>query len=521
MEPQNAEADAVEGRPALPATCTSRGAPGARYVCQECLERDGPSSTRLCSSCVFGHAIEDHLSSRVKSECLNCPCPRCDERRLSYRLGRDESSMAHVIGAMDDVAITCPCGAIFDVRGRVTGLVVPVKYDDAPERCSCGQEWLALLPLDPKRCRLVCRCGRERVPLFTNEPKKVDAKTWTPTYPIQSSYAIEGDESHGADRDEDSCVRCAVGILRRYSNRVLREYGETSPYFDCTGCDAIWDFPSWRLIDWDEESRALVCCAKMPCLGPWQGRVHQLLGRPWHFLRCAGCGAMHPGHERLLERRCRELKACVRCGSALVADATSRGTCLACCVTYYESSSVSHLASASRGCAHCWKTVPWYPALGFTRKDASLEKPPSWAFRICQSCLEPHAGDLDDMRTFGVTTRPEKCYRCEGPAIWTIESTRVGLKCIGKSAEACGVYARAAMIGRSAREDEEAEEARLRAEVAAMDTTPTCVVCLEAPRETTLLECGHVAACVACANRLALCPICRGPIVRVVRIYHA
>jgi hypothetical protein len=47
-----------------------------------------------------------------------------------------------------------------------------------------------------------------------------------------------------------------------------------------------------------------------------------------------------------------------------------------------------------------------------------------------------------------------------------------------------------------------------------------CVVCMDAPRNTVFLECGHVACCRNCSKRLVECPICRQKIVRVVDIFN-
>jgi hypothetical protein len=45
-------------------------------------------------------------------------------------------------------------------------------------------------------------------------------------------------------------------------------------------------------------------------------------------------------------------------------------------------------------------------------------------------------------------------------------------------------------------------------------------VCLDAPRNTVFLECGHVACCRNCSKRLSDCPVCRQRIVRVVDIFN-
>uniref|UniRef100_A0A8D2MFL4 endothelin-converting enzyme 1 n=1 Tax=Zonotrichia albicollis TaxID=44394 RepID=A0A8D2MFL4_ZONAL len=51
----------------------------------------------------------------------------------------------------------------------------------------------------------------------------------------------------------------------------------------------------------------------------------------------------------------------------------------------------------------------------------------------------------------------------------------------------------------------------------------SCVVCLSRPRECVLLGCGHICCCFRCFQALPtrLCPICRGPIDRVVPLYQA
>ncbi|XP_022819677.1 E3 ubiquitin-protein ligase rififylin [Spodoptera litura] len=48
-----------------------------------------------------------------------------------------------------------------------------------------------------------------------------------------------------------------------------------------------------------------------------------------------------------------------------------------------------------------------------------------------------------------------------------------------------------------------------------------CKICMAAPLECVLLECGHIAACTACAKQLAECPICRQYVVRAVRFFRS
>eukprot|EP00824_Muranothrix_gubernata_P023405 TRINITY_DN623_c0_g1_i5.p1 TRINITY_DN623_c0_g1~~TRINITY_DN623_c0_g1_i5.p1 ORF type:complete len:411 (+),score=74.20 TRINITY_DN623_c0_g1_i5:1025-2257(+) len=51
--------------------------------------------------------------------------------------------------------------------------------------------------------------------------------------------------------------------------------------------------------------------------------------------------------------------------------------------------------------------------------------------------------------------------------------------------------------------------------------TERCVICLERPRDTALLDCGHLSFCAPCAESLPECPICRSCIKRRVRIFKS
>ncbi|CAD7015164.1 RING finger protein B [Ceratitis capitata] len=58
----------------------------------------------------------------------------------------------------------------------------------------------------------------------------------------------------------------------------------------------------------------------------------------------------------------------------------------------------------------------------------------------------------------------------------------------------------------------------------AVDKLPTdelCKICMDAPIECIILECGHMATCTNCGKVLSECPICRQYIVRVVRFFRA
>lgn len=58
----------------------------------------------------------------------------------------------------------------------------------------------------------------------------------------------------------------------------------------------------------------------------------------------------------------------------------------------------------------------------------------------------------------------------------------------------------------------------------AVDKLPSddlCKICMDAPIECVILECGHMATCTGCGKVLSECPICRQYIVRVVRFFRA
>ncbi|GMH18865.1 hypothetical protein Nepgr_020706 [Nepenthes gracilis] len=72
--------------------------------------------------------------------------------------------------------------------------------------------------------------------------------------------------------------------------------------------------------------------------------------------------------------------------------------------------------------------------------------------------------------------------------------------------------------GTSALEVENSHTARDR-----MQSGGSCVICLDAPVESVCIPCGHMAGCMSCLSEVKAkkwgCPICRGKINQVVRVY--
>ena len=52
------------------------------------------------------------------------------------------------------------------------------------------------------------------------------------------------------------------------------------------------------------------------------------------------------------------------------------------------------------------------------------------------------------------------------------------------------------------------EVARLQAE---LQQVTKCIACTESDKDT-ILNCGHMCMCAACAARVTTCPICRAPV---------
>ena len=52
-------------------------------------------------------------------------------------------------------------------------------------------------------------------------------------------------------------------------------------------------------------------------------------------------------------------------------------------------------------------------------------------------------------------------------------------------------------------------------------TQESCVVCLDNPRGTVLIPCGHVCVCLLCSDQVETCPVCRQDIDQIVRTYNA
>jgi len=50
---------------------------------------------------------------------------------------------------------------------------------------------------------------------------------------------------------------------------------------------------------------------------------------------------------------------------------------------------------------------------------------------------------------------------------------------------------------------------------------PWCVVCLASAQEMAIDPCGHLSMCHRCATVVQACPVCRGPIEKVLRVYVA
>ncbi len=54
----------------------------------------------------------------------------------------------------------------------------------------------------------------------------------------------------------------------------------------------------------------------------------------------------------------------------------------------------------------------------------------------------------------------------------------------------------------------------------AQNKAEQCVICAERPRDRIVQPCGHLALCQICGDQLLTCPLCRGNIQSLQRVYH-
>ncbi len=46
-----------------------------------------------------------------------------------------------------------------------------------------------------------------------------------------------------------------------------------------------------------------------------------------------------------------------------------------------------------------------------------------------------------------------------------------------------------------------------------------CVICLAAARQTVFVDCGHFACCLSCAALVTMCPLCRSPSTKHIKVF--
>lgn len=65
------------------------------------------------------------------------------------------------------------------------------------------------------------------------------------------------------------------------------------------------------------------------------------------------------------------------------------------------------------------------------------------------------------------------------------------------------------------------QEQRHKENIETMDDDSLCRICMDAPIDCVMLECGHMCTCTNCGKQMAECPICRQYVVRVVKTFKA
>lgn len=53
------------------------------------------------------------------------------------------------------------------------------------------------------------------------------------------------------------------------------------------------------------------------------------------------------------------------------------------------------------------------------------------------------------------------------------------------------------------------------------DTKDICVICLDEPKSAVIVDCGHLATCVHCAEKITRCPICRTVKTKYIKVFSA
>jgi baculoviral IAP repeat-containing protein 7/8 len=56
--------------------------------------------------------------------------------------------------------------------------------------------------------------------------------------------------------------------------------------------------------------------------------------------------------------------------------------------------------------------------------------------------------------------------------------------------------------------------------VVANQGSETCKVCYAADADAAFIPCGHVTACIRCAQRCNICPVCRTPYHDIMKLYR-
>ena len=64
-------------------------------------------------------------------------------------------------------------------------------------------------------------------------------------------------------------------------------------------------------------------------------------------------------------------------------------------------------------------------------------------------------------------------------------------------------------------------EITLRPEELKVPDSDLCNIFMSIPIDCLILECGHMATCLACAKSLSKCPICRKQVVRIVKAFKS
>ena len=245
--------------------------------------------------------------------------------------------------------------------------------------------------------------------------------------------------------------------------------------------------------------------------------------------RCQLCGLVMPGSfaEHFISACLARTVSCPKCKEKVVyKDLEShllnkcrerQHTCLKCGISFKEKERFRHdCLSEFTTCKDCKRRILK------TALSLHLESECSSRKVHCDHCMTPYCLDLTSYHNRHCSHNCSKC----GVKVMRKEKERHILVCTHKKIKCgdCNVAflrkdrSQHSCFNPSRSDDEERSEKRVK-----QSDSQSCVVCLDAPRDTAVLPCRHMSFCASCAGKLKNnwddCPVCRKQIESVMTLF--